>query len=67
MKAWLSIFSLILALFSQGCSTDSFQRTVYNILQGWQGEQCQRDAGRECPEPQSYDEYQRERDAIPNK
>ncbi len=64
MKAfWLAPVFMVL-LLSQGCSADSIKRTVYDIFQNWGDQDCHRDPGRECPEPQSYEEYQRERNAT---
>lgn len=56
---------LMVILLCQGCSRETFQRTVYDTVQNWGEQNCQRDPGRECPEPQSYDEYQRERNPSP--
>lgn len=65
MKGFLFVPMILVVLLCQGCTADSFKRTVYDIFQNWGDQNCHRDPGRECPEPQSYEEYQRERNAPP--
>ena len=66
MKVWLKILLLMAALVCQGCNADTFKRKVYEVFQNWGEQHCQKEPYRECPEPQNYDQYQRERNTIPN-
>ena len=61
MKIFLYALFWMVALPCQGCSAESFKRTIYDVLQNWGEQHCQQEPGRECPEPHDYDEYQRER------
>jgi hypothetical protein len=63
MRTFIFVLLLVLLILSQGCSADSFKRTIYDVFQNWGDQDCHRDPGRECLEPKSYDEYQRERNA----
>ena len=48
-----------LMLCAHGCSTESLKRTGYETLQNVEDERCLRNLSSECPERESYDEYQR--------
>ncbi len=61
-KSFFCITVLIVSLLYQGCSTESFKRTLYDMFQSYGEQQCQQDPNATC-EGQNYEEYQRERDA----
>lgn len=41
-----------------GCSSESLNRIGYETLQNVEEQQCQKDLTSECPERESYDNYQ---------
>lgn len=51
-------------LWTLGCSTESWKRTGYETLQNIEDERCLRDWSSDCPERESYDEYQRKRQDL---
>ena len=55
--------TLVLAtvMLLAGCSSESLQRSGYNTLQNIEQQRCGNDPGEQCAEPQSYDDYQRQR------
>jgi hypothetical protein len=55
----LSLMSLLIAL--QGCSSESFKRGTFETLQNYNRQQCLNDPAADCPERESYDDYQRQR------
>lgn len=48
-----------LVVWTHGCSTESLKRAGYDTLQNIEDERCLRDLSSDCPERESYDEYQR--------
>ena len=47
------------ALIVSACSTDFYKRTGFETLQNIQEQQCQQELSSECPDRESYEEYQR--------
>lgn len=64
MKFFL-IFALTMVLAATlGCSGESFKRATFDSMQNYSREQCLKDPGVECPERESYDDYQRKRREV---
>lgn len=65
---WFSsriVLILIIPLQLFACSSDSVKRNTYQSLQIMQQRECQQQPGKDCPQPESYDKYQQQRqDAI---
>jgi len=55
------LFLCATAILVSACSNESVKRTTYGTLQNIEKQQCQKDLSRECPDQDSYDEYQRKR------
>jgi len=51
-------------LISAGCSNQSLQRTGYETLQNIEEQRCQKDLSAECPQRDSFDAYQRDRQGL---
>lgn len=49
--------------FMSGCSAENAKRVTYEMLQEVRVQQCTDDISNECPETQSYDDYQQERNS----
>lgn len=52
----------ILIIFS-GCSAESWKRTAYETAQNIKQQQCAKELRSECSQRDSYEEYQRKREA----
>jgi hypothetical protein len=53
-----------LVLSAAGCSAESLQRTGYETLQNIEEQRCQKDLSAECPQRDSFDAYQRDRQGL---
>ena len=43
------------------CNSETVKRTTYDTLQNIEKQQCQKDFSKNCPEQDSYDDYQKQR------
>jgi hypothetical protein len=59
MKACNAGLLLCLLTMLLGCSREAVHRTTYGTLQNVGAQQCERELSAECPEPETYEEYQR--------
>ena len=50
-----------LMVFIHGCSSESAKRTAFETLQNMREQQCDQDLSGNCPQRQSYADYQRKR------
>ena len=59
-------FMLLVAMIviSGACSNESLKRTGYETLQNVQQQQCLNHPSSECPERESYEDYERKRKSI---
>jgi hypothetical protein len=46
------------------CSKESLKRSGYKTLQNIQEQKCKKNPATECPEQESYDNYQRKKQEI---
>ena len=44
------------------CSSETTKRTTYETLKNIEKQQCDKDLSRDCPERESYDNYQKKRE-----
>ena len=44
------------------CSSDSIKRNTYQSLQTLQQRECQQTPGQDCPQPESYNQYEKQRE-----
>ena len=44
------------------CSSETVKRTTYGTLQNIEQQECVKEFGRDCPEQEKYDDYQKRRD-----
>lgn len=51
-------------LLIHGCSSESAKRTAFETLQNMREQQCEQDLSGNCPQRESYDDYQRQRKAA---
>jgi hypothetical protein len=47
---------------AQGCSSDSVKRVTFESLQNYSRQECLKDPAADCPERESYDDYQQKRE-----
>lgn len=52
---------ILIGLAAGACSRDVVQRTTYETLQNIGEQQCEKDLSSQCPERESFDQYQRSR------
>ncbi len=60
MKATILYLSLVIMIMLPACSADTSRRAAYDSLQNMSDMDCRSNPGANCPEKQSYDEYQRD-------
>lgn len=46
----------------QGCSGDTVKRATFESLQNYSRQECLKDPAVDCPERETYDEYQQKRE-----
>ena len=51
----------LICLTLPACSSDTVKRTTYGTLQNIEKQQCQKELREDCPEQDSYDAYQKQR------
>lgn len=66
MKAVTGILFISILLIAQGCSKETVKRAAYDSGQLVGQQQCRSEFSADCPEPDSYDEYQRKRKELHN-
>jgi len=64
MKTGLLIYLILLLAGMQGCSKESIKRSTFGGAQLYGQQQCNREVSADCPEPDSYEEYQRKREEL---
>jgi len=64
MRNILVLLLTLIVFTIPACSKDSLKRTGYKTLQNVQEQKCQKNPATECPEQESYDNYQRERQEL---
>ncbi len=63
MRNTLVLLLTVIVITIPACSKESLKRTGYKTLQNIQEQKCQRNSS-ECPEQESYDNYQRKRQEL---
>lgn len=48
-----------IALIVSACSTEFYRKTGFKMLQNIQEQQCQQELSSQCPQRESYEEYQK--------
>jgi len=61
MRNILVLFIMVIIFTIPACSKESLKRTGYKTLQNVQEHKCQKYPGAECPESESYEDYERQR------
>ena len=61
MKAAGLYLSLAIIFLLPACSAETAKRAGYNTLQNMSDRDCRSKPGANCPDRQSYDDYQRDR------
>jgi hypothetical protein len=64
LKAVLLFTALAVVLTVQGCSKETVKRATYGGAQLYGKQQCEQEFSADCPEPDSYEEYQRQRKEL---
>ena len=64
MKAIPVILIFAFTIAISGCSKESVKRATYGSGQLYGKQQCEREVSADCPEPDSYEEYQRKRKEL---
>ena len=60
------LFSFVLSNVV-ACSSESVKRGTYESLKSMERQECLKDPARECPEPESYNQYEKQREEELNK
>ncbi|MEK9630213.1 MAG: hypothetical protein VW455_14475 [Nitrospinota bacterium] len=60
------VLFLVLGLLVSGCADGSFslKRFFYNLNMEYQQDQCRKDPAIDCPQKESFDEYQKKREEL---
>jgi hypothetical protein len=61
------VFGLCTLLLLASCSSENVKRSTYNSLHIMQQRECQQQPGKDCPQPESYDKYKKQREEELNK
>jgi hypothetical protein len=64
MKTVFVIMSLAAIITVQGCSKETVKRATYGGASLYGKQQCEQEFTADCPEPESYEEYQRKRKEL---
>jgi len=64
MRNILVLLLTVIVFTIPACSKESLKRTGYKTLQNIQEQKCQKNPSTECPELESYEDYQREREEL---
>jgi hypothetical protein len=64
MKTVGGLFFIAAILAAQGCSKEAIKRATYGGAQLYGQHQCQTEFSADCPEPDSYEEYQQKRKEL---
>jgi hypothetical protein len=59
-----SVAVIVTLLLTVACSSESVKRNTYHSLQIMQQRECQQQAGKDCPEPESYNKYEKQREDV---
>jgi len=55
---------VIALLLAVACSSESLKRNAYHSVQTMQQRKCQQQPGKDCPEPESYNKYEKQREDV---
>jgi uncharacterized lipoprotein YmbA len=53
---------IVAMLILASCSSESLKRNTYHSLQIMKQRECQQQPGKDCPEPESYNKYEKQRE-----
>jgi hypothetical protein len=56
------VFALAALLMVTSCSSDTIKRNAYHSVQTMQQRECLKTPGVNCPEPESYNKYEKKRE-----
>lgn len=58
-----TVLALAVLMLLASCSSDSIKRNTYQSLQIMKQRECQQQPGsQDCPQPQSYNKYEKQRE-----
>jgi hypothetical protein len=60
MRSTIIFLLLLLSCVLPACSSEMAKRSAYESMKNKSDMDCRAQPGASCPEPQSYDEYQKE-------
>ena len=61
------ILGFVASLVLTSCTSDNIKRNTYQSLQTMQQHECLKQPGNDCPEPESYNKYEKKREEEINK
>ncbi len=64
MRTTIMLLLTVIVITISACSKGSLNRAVYDTLWNIQEQKCQRNPETECPERESYENYQRQRQEL---
>ena len=64
MKSIVLLVFVLAILTAQGCSRETVKRATYGSATLYGQQQCAQEFSVDCPEPDSYEEYQRKRKEL---
>jgi hypothetical protein len=59
----ITLLTIILGVV-QACTSDSLKRSAYETMENIRQQECHKDLSSECPERQSYEDYQRDKKEL---
>jgi hypothetical protein len=57
----------LILLHLYACSSESIKRNTYQSLKSMEQNECLKEPGRDCPAPESYNRYEKQREEELNK
>ncbi len=64
MRNTIMLLLTVIVITIPACSKESLNRAVYDTLWNIQEQKCQRNPAMDCPERESYENYQRQRQEL---
>lgn len=64
MDKFAGVLCLAIVVLASGCSSDMAKRTAYETMQNVHQQECLKNPAMECGKRQSYENYERQRNAL---
>jgi len=67
LKSAMLVLSVLILADLTACSSESLKRNTYESLKSMDRQECLKDPARDCPQPESYNQYEKKREEELNK